>query len=87
VPVNRQPGRPEGRSPAGASLCRPKECCPVEIVNVCGSQAWQALGALPKGDCAGLCRSEGRCLVENLNVCGSPAWQVLGAQPCRAEIV
>jgi hypothetical protein len=35
-------------------LCRPEGCSPVEIVNACGSLAWQALRAQSGGDCAGL---------------------------------
>jgi hypothetical protein len=81
VPVDHWPGRPEG-------------CSPAEIMNVCGSPAWQALWVLAwqSRDHAclwipGLAGLRGAGLVEIMNACGSLAWQALGAWPGRVEIM
>jgi hypothetical protein len=60
--VNCWPGRPEGHSPA-------------EIVNECGSLAWQALGARSSGDHGSL---RGGSLGESLP--GGPEEQAQGSE-------
>jgi hypothetical protein len=63
------PGRPEGHGPSGA-----------EIVNACGSPAWQALVAWRSRD---WCWPEGHGPAEIVNACGSSDWQALGVWAWR----
>jgi hypothetical protein len=67
----------------GAGLCRPEVCGPLEIMNVCGSPAWEALRVRSGGYRVGL--KGGSLVYHSPDGAEEQGWRIRDPMACRAE--